>query len=116
MIPFGGKPCFLNVLLHRVACPHCGRNWWPRLPFMKGKYRMARSLMAHILDLLHFSTLLDVSRFLKVSWNVVKKIHKEKLATLYKTIPLKDLEYITVDEFSIRKGHEYMTVFTDLQS
>jgi transposase len=83
---------------------------------MKGKSRMTRSLMVHVLDLLHFSTLLDVSRFLKISWNVIKKIHKEKLKALYKTIPLDDLEYITVDEFSIRKGHEYMTVFTDLRS
>ena len=116
MVPFGGKPCFLNVLLHRVACPQCGHKWWPRLPFMKGKFRMVRSMIAHVLDLLHFSTLLDVSRFLKISWNVVKRIHKEKLTALYKTIPLEDLEYITVDEFSIRKGHEYMTVFTDLRS
>ncbi len=116
MVPFGGKPCFLSALLHRIACPQCGRNWYPSLPFMKGKFRMARSMMAHVLDLLHFSTLLDVSRFLKISWNVVKRIHKEKLTTLYKTIPLEDLEYITVDEFSIRKGHEYMTVFTDLRS
>jgi transposase len=90
MVPFGGKPCFLNALLHRVACPQCGCKWWPRLPFMKGKFRMTRSLMAHVLDLLHFSTLLDASRFLKISWNVVKKIHKEKLSTLYKTISLKD--------------------------
>lgn len=116
MVPFGGKPCFLNALLHRVECPQCGRTWWPQLPFMKGKFRMVRSMMAHVLDLLHFSTLLDVSRFLNISWNVVKRIHKEKLAALYKTISLEDLEYITVDEFSIRKGHEYMTVFTDLRS
>lgn len=116
MVPFGGKPCFLDVLLHRAACPQCGRKWWPRLPFMKGKFRMVRSIIAHVVDLLHFSTLLDVSRFLKVSWNVVKRIHKAKLTTLYKTISLADLEYITVDEFSIRKGHEYMTVFTDLRS
>lgn len=116
MVPFGGKPCFLNVLLHRIACLQCGRKWWPRLPFMKGKFRMTRSMISHILDLLHFSTLLDVSRFLKVSWNVIKRIHKEKLTALYKTIPLEDLEYITIDEFSIRKGHEYMTVITDLRS
>lgn len=116
MVPFGGKPCFLNVLLHRVACPQCGIKWWPQLPFMKGKFRMVRSMIAHVLDLLHFSTLLDVSRFLKISWNVVKRIHKEKLTALYKTISLEDLEFITVDEFSIRKGHEYMTVFTDLRS
>ena len=49
----------------------------------KAKYRMARSLMAHILDLLHFSTLLDVSRFLKVSWNVIKKITKRSSRTSF---------------------------------
>jgi len=47
---------------------------------------------------------------------VIKKIHKEKLSNIYKKIPLEDLEYISVDEFSIRKGHKYMTVFTDLKS
>lgn len=116
MVPFGGKPCWLHVLLHRVACPQCGRKWWPKLPFMQGKFRMVRSMITHVLDLLHISTLLDVSRLLKLSWNVVKRIHKEKLTRLYKKIPLEELEYITVDEFSIRKGHEYMTVFTDLRS
>lgn len=116
MIPFGGKKCYLDLILHRIECPQCARKWWPQLPFMKGKSRMVRSFIAHVLDLLHFSTLQDVSRFLGVSWNVIKKIHKEKLGTLYRKIPLEELEYISVDEFSIRKGHEYMTVFTDLQS
>jgi len=115
-VQFGGKSCFLKVLLHRVKCLKCKHKWWPQLPFMKGKYRMTRSLILHISCLLHFSTILDVSRFLKISWNVIKKIHKKKLERLYKKIPLKDLEYITVDEFSIRKGHNYMTAFTDLKS
>lgn len=116
MIPFGRKQCFLEVLLHRLECMECRYKWWPKLSFMKGKFRMTRSFMAYMLDLLQFSTLLDVSRFARVSWNVVKGIHKEKLQKLYKKIPIEDLEYITVDEFAIRKGHEYMTVFTDLRS
>ena len=116
MIPFGGKKCFLELILHRVECPKCEYRWWPQLPFMKGKFQMVRSLMAHILDLLHFSTIQDISRFLGISWNVIKKIHKEKLQNLYRKISLEDLEYISIDEFSIRKGHDYMTVITDLQS
>ncbi len=47
---------------------------------------------------------------------LLKKIHKEKLSRLYKTIPLENLEYISVDEFSILKRHTYMTVFTDLRT
>ncbi len=116
MIPFGQKKCSLEVQLHRLECSECQYKWWPRLSFMKGKSRMTRSFMAYVLDLLNFSTVLDVSRFLDVSWNVIKSIHKEKLNSLYKEIPLADLEFITVDEFSIRKGHSYMTVFTDLKS
>jgi len=116
MIPFGQKQCFLEAQLHRLECSTCKYKWWPRLSFMKGKLRMTRSFMTHVLDLLQFSTLLDVSRFLGVSWNVIKTIHKEKLGTLYRKISLGDLEYVTVDEFSIRKGHSYMTVFTDLKS
>ena len=115
MIPFGQKECSLEVQLHRLECSECKYKWWPRLSFMKGKSRMTRSFMTYVLDLLHFSTILDVSRFLKVSWNVIKAIHKEKLTALYKEIPLENLEYVTVDEFSIRKGHSYMTVFTDLK-
>ena len=79
MVPFGGKSCFLKVLLHRVKCHKCKRKWWAKLPFMKGKYRMTRSLILHISCLLNFSTILDVSRFLKISWNVIKKIHKKSL-------------------------------------
>lgn len=116
MVPFGTKPCFLNASLHRVECPQCKRIWWPQLSFMKGKFRMTRSLITYILDLLNFSTILDVSRLLKISWNVIKNVHKNKLKTLYKKIQLEDLEYITVDEFSIHTGHEYMTVFTDLKT
>lgn len=116
MIPIGRKESLLEVLLHRVECAECKYRWWPRLSFMKGKSRMTPSFKTHVLDLLQFSTLQDVSRFVKVSWNVIKGIHKEKLRKIYKKIDLKDLEYITIDEFSIRKGHSYMTVFTDLKS
>jgi transposase len=65
---------------------------------------------------LKFGTIRSVSEFLGVGWDLVKEIHKERLSLLYRAIPLRKVKYIGVDEFSLRKGHEYMTVFTDLET
>lgn len=116
MVPFGNKPCFLSLLMHRFQCARCGHKWWPRLSFMVGKKRMTRSFIRHILDLMTFGTIKDVALFLGVSWDVVKDIHKEALKRVYKSINYKELRYIGVDEFSVRKGHDYMTIFTNLES
>ena len=116
MTPIGSKKCYLDVLLHRLKCLGCGHQWWPRLPFMKGKFQMTRPLIQYAFDLLSISTVQDVSRLLGISWNVIKKIHKMKLEKLYKKIDIKKIKYLSVDEFAIKKGHEYMTVFSDVES
>lgn len=76
MIPIGRKESLLEVLLHRLECAECKYRWWPRLSFMEGKSRMTPSFKTHVLDLLQFSTLLDISRFVKVSWNVINAMCK----------------------------------------
>jgi len=58
-------------------------------------------------------TVLGVARVLKVGWDLVKDIHKEHLKSKYKAPPLKDLKYLGIDEFSIRKGRSYMSIFVD---
>lgn len=83
---------------------------------MKGKFRMTRSFIQYAFDLLGMCTVQDVSRYLGISWNVVKSIHKLKLKALYKKIPLENVRYISLDEFAIKKGHDYMSVFSDIES
>jgi len=85
------------------------------LPFMVGKHRYVRSFALTVLDMLRFGTIRSVAHYLGVGWDMVKDIHKSKLRTLYRTIPLHKVRYIGIDEFSIRKGHQYMTVVTDLR-
>ncbi len=77
---------------------------------------MSRSFIRTALDLLSFGTIKSVAEYLRVGWDCIKDLHKDKLQHLYSHISLKDLEYISVDEFAIAKGHEYMTVFTDIRS
>lgn len=112
----GRKHCILNLELHRLQCRNCDKLWWPRFPFMVGNHRYTRSFALTVLDLLRFGTVQAVAHLLDVGWDLVKEIHKSKLQSLYRKIPLYEVKYIGIDEFSIKKGHNYMTLFTDLST
>lgn len=114
--PIGKKKCLLRMILHRVQCRECSHLYWPTLPFMIGTKRMTRSFVTYALELLQFGTIKDVACHLQVGWDTVKDIHKEFLDRKYKKIDLRDIEYLAIDEFSIKKGHQYMTVVSDLKT
>ena len=62
-------------------------------------------------------TLKDVATELHLSWHTVKDIHKNYLKKKYsKPFPLQNLIYLGIDEFSIGKGHDYMTIFINLET
>lgn len=114
--PTGRKRCFLELLMHRLCCKNCGSLCWPRLPFMNGKKRYTRAFALTVIDLLQFSTIRAVADYLNVGWGLVKEIHKERLKAMYRKQNYEDLVYLGIDEFSIRKGHSYMTIFVNLRS
>ena len=105
MPPIGRKRCILDLLIHRVRCTQCEKLWWPRLSFLIGKHSFVRSFALQVLDLLKIATIKDVAEYLGVGWEL-KRLHRR--------IPIHDIQYLGIDEFSIRKGHEYMTIFVDL--
>jgi len=112
----GRKRSLLQLRFHRLECVECGKLWWPHFSFMVGTHRYTRSFAMTALDLLRFGTIKDVSNYLGVGWDLVKDIHKSKLQRLYKVMPIHKLKYLGIDEFSLRKGHTYMTIFIDLQT
>ena len=114
--PVGRKRCVLELIMHRLYCKDCGSLFWPRLQFMDGNKRYTRSFALTVLDLLRFSTVRAVADYLHVGWDLIKQIHREKLETIYRRQSFSDLAYLGIDEFSIRKGHSYMTIFMDLQT
>lgn len=115
MSPIGRKQCLLRLFRHRLKCFDCGKIWLQQLPFMEGNHRYTRSFTQTTLDLLRFGTIRSVAHYLGVGWDLIKEIHKSKLHQLYRKISLSEVKYLGIDEFSIRKGHNYMTIFTDIR-
>ena len=75
---------------------------------------MTNSFINHALDLLRFGAIKDVSDHLSTSWDVIKNIHKKHLEKRYKEVAMSDVEYVSIDEFSIAKRHKYMTVIANI--
>lgn len=116
MAPLGDKAAFLSVELHRLKCLFCDTVWWPTMPFARCKRRMTVSFERYVVNLMAFSTIEHTAKFLGVSWSLVKNIHKSYLKKNYQKPDLSTIQYVGVDEFSIHKGHEYMTIFIDLKT
>jgi transposase len=116
MAPLGNKMAFLVIKLHRLQCTNCLETWWPSMPFVKSKKRVTLSFERYVIELMRFATIEHVAKFLGVSWGLVKNIHKNHLRQEYRNPDLSTLGYVGVDEFSILKGHEYMTIFIDLET
>jgi len=116
MAPLGNKAAFLSVEIHRLKCSICDLIWWPPLPFARPKKRFTISFERYVIELMRFATIEHAAKFLGVSWGLVKDVHKDYLMREYQEPDLKSIRDLGVDEISIRKGHEYMTNFINLET
>lgn len=116
MANIGQKRTQLKINLHKVWCQKCDKKTWIELPFMCGKLPMTKSFIRYIIQLTAMTTLLCVALFLGLHWKTVKNIDKANLSKRAKQFSFKKLRYISIDEIAIKKGHKYMTIFTDIST
>lgn len=114
--PVGTKQQIVVLHGYRQHCTRCGRQGRERIPFALGQAQYTRGFASYVLQLRQFMTLLAVATLLSVSWGRIKGIHKSALQKRRRSRRLKDVRYIAVDEFAIRRGHHYMTVVLDLEA
>lgn len=116
MVPLGNKKCFLEVVTHKLKCKKCGSSAWIRLPFSRGKLPMTNAFIEYVLQMAKLMTLQSVSLYTGIQWKTAKNLHKDFLRKKYKRFGYRNLIYLSMDEFSIKKGHKYMTIFLDLRT
>jgi len=114
--PVGRRKCFIEIMIPRLKCKLCNVNKWLVPSFTKGKSHVSKAFAQFALELLHFGTVKDVAKFLGVSWDTIKEIHKTHLKKTYQRVPYEELRYLSIDEISLRKGHNYMTIVSDIES
>lgn len=115
-LPIGRKAQFVVLHGHFQRCRLCGQILKEPIDFAKGKRRRLKSFDRYVVDLCRIAPIKHVALFLLVGWDMIKEIFKEYLSGQLRKRTFKGVRYLAVDEFSIRKGHHYMTVVLDLET
>jgi transposase len=114
--PIGKRGWRIVLHGHAQFCRRCFRNLREPIDFAKPKRPSLRCFDHFVVDLCAIATVKAVASLLGVGWDLVKGIFKEELRRRLRKRRLDNVRYIAVDEFSLRKGHRYMTVVMDLDS
>ncbi len=115
-LPVGARKQYIVLHGHEQACRRCGCRLREPITFADGKRRFLRCFDRFVLELCRSMTLLDVASLLGVGWDMIKSILAQALTKKLKKRRLSKVRYIAIDEFSVGKGHKYMTVVLDLDS
>lgn len=115
-VPSGSKQVTIVLGVPRVYCPECDLTRQVAVPFARPMTRHTRSFERYVLGMIEFATTLDVANHLGVSWGLVRSIEEAMLRKKYGKPRLKDVRVIAIDEIAVKKGHNYITIVTDLDS
>ena len=107
---------WINCRYRKVFCAHCHRVCVEDLKLFHPYLRVTKRLAYFVYQLCRLMTVKDVVRHLNLNWKTVKDIDKHYLERDYGQPDLNGLRILAVDEISIRKGHQYLTVVLDYQS
>jgi len=113
-LPCGGKQIYLAVSVRRVLCRQCGKVKQEKLPWLADNTFYTKRFAFFVGRKCRSMTVLDVAKEARLGWKTVKAMDmwymEEQLRRAKKVRP----EIIGIDEISIRRGHEYRIVVSDL--
>ena len=117
----GRMRCYVEVEVRRMRCPECGRLFKEKLPFVTSpKARVTRAFEWLIVSERETASITDVAKKLGIDWRTVKEAEKRVLEAEYKTIDLKGVTRIGIDELYVfaneRKNRKFITVVRDLDT
>ena len=111
----GGMRIFLEIEVRRVACRSCGKVKRERLDFLADNPRYTRRFAFYVGRRCRSSTIKDVAEELGLDWHAVKDLEKQYMLEQLRRVGNPGPKVIGIDEVSIRKGHTYRIVVSDLE-
>lgn len=106
---------YLELEIRRVFCLSCNKVKQEKLEFLADNPFYTKRFAFYVGKRCNTQTIKDVAEELRLDWKTVKELEKqylrEKLRRAGKPCP----KVIGIDENSIRKGHSYRIVVSDLE-
>jgi transposase len=110
----GDTRVFLDLEIRRVACVHCDSVRQERLPFLADNPFYTKRFAFYVGRRCRASTVKDVARELHLDWHAVKALEMQYMREQLRRVGSPGPKVIGIDEISIRKGHTYRIIVSDL--
>lgn len=108
----GDSRCFIECDVPRTDCPKCG-VLTVNVPWARPQVRYSRRFEEKVLSLAEKETVSDVARELRVHRSVVDACIHNRVRDILDGLDLSGLKRIHIDETSVRRGHNYVTIISD---
>ncbi len=110
----GDARIYLEFELRRVWCRHCGAVKQERLPWLADSPFYTKRFAFFVGRRCRTATISDVACESHLDWRAVKELDKQYMREQLRRIGTPGPKAIGIDEISIRKGHTYRIVVSDL--
>jgi len=104
----------LELEVRRVACRTCGAVKRERLDFLADNPRFTKRFAFYVGRRCRQASIRDVATELKLDWDTVKTLEMQYMRAQIERAGTPGPTAIGIDEISIRRGHSYRIVVSDL--
>lgn len=111
----GGKRVYVEVEIRRVSCKKCGKVKRETLDWLANNPSYTKRYAFFVGKRCRSMTIRDVARQENLDWHTVKDLEKQYMQEQLKRAGKPAPKVVGIDEISIRKGHTYRIVVSDLE-
>lgn len=105
---------YLEIPIRRVLCKRCGKVKREKLEFLSDNPFYTKRFAYYVGRRCRASSIRDVAKEVFMDWHTVKELEKQYMGEQLRRIGTPGPKIIGIDEVSIRKGHTYRIVVSDL--
>jgi transposase len=106
---------YLELEVRRVACRSCGKVKREKLDWLADNPFYSKRFAFYVGRRCRASTIKDVAKELHLDWHSVKELEKQYMQEQLRRQGTPRPKVIGIDEISIKKGHTYRIVVSDLE-
>ena len=110
----GDVRVYLDLEIRRVLCRRCGAVRQEKLLFLADNPFYTKRFAHYVGRRCRSATVKDVAKELRLDWSTVKALEIQYMKAQLKRYPPPKPRIIGIDELSLRKGHVYRVVVSDL--
>ncbi len=114
-LPCADHRIYLDLEVRRVDCRHCGTVKREQLDFLVENALHTKRFARYVGRRCRAGTIRDVAAELHLNWQAVKRLEMDSTREQLRRIGTPGPKVLGIDEVSIRKGHSYRIVVSDLE-